>query len=194
MSAIASFPRLATKLGKAAYAELGRWMQDNVVAGNGIAIGRVGGRNTIGLDYFNLPPSNIYGAGIVRVQVTAIGEDYMECVHYDSINGGTGAAVNVAKPYLLQKAPFHAVQVSYPIAGGTQDITYTYDATYPEWKRLADDGADSETQVITPAYWTETAPPCLLHAVWWNMGQDDSSGNRIRFQDINSDARVWAQE
>jgi len=135
-----------------------------------------------------LPAIPNYSPKFARVD--AIAGDYLTCVWYDPITPQAGSTqFAVAKPYLLQQTPFDGATVTFP--GAVQNITYTYDAVNPEWKRSATDGVNTETQVVTPEYWTETDVPCIIRVVAGNTGVLDGSGNRIGWQAL-SDGRVWA--
>jgi hypothetical protein len=83
-------------------------------------------------------------------QIISVSEDYLVCKAFNVIAGTTsGDNFNVAKPYLLQQYPFNGESITY-IDGET--ITYTKDATDPEYKRNHNDGVTSADFVITPNY------------------------------------------
>ena len=83
-------------------------------------------------------------------QIISVSEDYLVCKAYNVIAGTTaGDNFNVAKPYLLQQYPFNGESITY-IDGET--ITYTKDATDPEYKRNHNNGTTSADFIITPNY------------------------------------------
>lgn len=75
-------------------------------------------------------------------------EDYLQCSFYDIATGlDRGNTVYVAKPFHLQQTPWDGVTVTY-IDG--EEITYTKDATNPEYLRNHDNGTDSADFAVTP--------------------------------------------
>lgn len=83
-------------------------------------------------------------------QIVSVKEDYLECNFYNPVSSTALGSINVAKPYLLQTAPFDGQTISY--IDGTS-ITYTKDATNPTWKRDHNDGSSNADHVITPNYY-----------------------------------------
>jgi len=76
--------------------------------------------------------------------------DYLVCRPYYPVDDSIDSTdVYVAKPYMLQQTPFDGYEVEYDNA---QTIEYAYD-TYR--RREADDGTNSEYQVMTPDYVTD---------------------------------------
>ena len=83
-------------------------------------------------------------------EIVSVQEDYLTCKNYGTVTGdSSGSNFLVAKPFLLQQTPFDGQTITY-IDG--DEITYTADATDPEYKRNHDDGSDSADFVITPNY------------------------------------------
>lgn len=91
----------------------------------------------------NVSPSSVY---FRMAEIQDIFEDYLDV---KMINGGVadGATFSVAKHYLMQQTPFDGQTVTY--ADGTS-ITYTADATDPEYKRNHNDGSENADFVVTP--------------------------------------------
>jgi hypothetical protein len=84
-------------------------------------------------------------------EVQSVGEDSLTCKNYSNVAGAdSGGSFTVAKPYLLQQYPFNGQTITY--IDGDQ-ITYTKDATDPEYKRNHDDGSSDADFVITPNYY-----------------------------------------
>ena len=71
--------------------------------------------------------------------------DHIVCKRYNGTEQ-SGEAVNIALPYLLRRTPFD---------GETRNgITYTYDEEQDPMEREADDGSETETQVVVPSFVT----------------------------------------
>lgn len=87
------------------------------------------------------------GTQIRKAQITALQEDYYECVFYNEQSATTGAVVNVAKP-LAHRASYYDGE-TFTYADG-DSIDYTKDSTNPEWKRQADPGAGNQDQELIP--------------------------------------------
>lgn len=84
-------------------------------------------------------------------EVQSIGEDSLTCKNYSSVAGAdSGSSFTVAKPFLLQQTPFNGQAITY-VDGDV--ITYTKDATNPEYKRNHNDGSSDADFVITPNYY-----------------------------------------
>jgi hypothetical protein len=96
----------------------------------------------------------------------------------------------VAKPWALQVSPFDGNTITY-IDG--EQITYTKDATDPEFKRNHSDGVDNADFIITPNYyigeWLTIArlpSPVVLPG--------GSSYTVLDWIDMNNAGRYWARE
>lgn len=84
-------------------------------------------------------------------QIESVSEDYLTCKQFDVRAGTTtGQSFAVAKPWLLMQSPFDGESVTY-IDGET--ITYTKDATDPEYKRNHNDGVTSADFIVTPNWY-----------------------------------------
>ena len=116
-----------------------------------------------------------------RFRVKSESNDYLVCRTWDGTTEGS-TDVLVAKPYLLQRTPFHGVAVTYPNA---QVITYTYAAAY---ERTADDTVDSETQIVTPRYFVDEEIIGIA-VPRGGTGVDDCD-----WMDLNTAGRHWAKE
>lgn len=90
-------------------------------------------------------------SNIVRMaQIVEVFEDYLEVTLWNPVAVSTkGASFYVAKPPLLQGNTWDGLTITY-VDG--EEITYTKDATDPEWKRNHDDGSTDADFVITPNY------------------------------------------
>jgi hypothetical protein len=86
---------------------------------------------------------------IKKAKITAVEEDYLECTFYSERTDTDLAAVKVAKSIDLRPSYYDGQVFSY-VNGDT--ITYTKDATNPEWKREADDGSTAVDQIPIPCF------------------------------------------
>lgn len=116
------------------------------------------------------------GGGLILCQISSIGSDYLVC---DSEIG----SINVARPHMLRYTGLHGVTVNYP---NGDSIEYTYDVTNPEWKRQADDGSTTITQILTPNYVSGE----YIHASVCTTGLEAAP----TYQDVNTCGRHWAEE
>ena len=121
-----------------------------------------------------------------RVRLQAIAEDYLTFKTWDGTSEGT-ETIYAAKPFALQKTAWNGIAIN--------GVTYTYAAS-PGVSRSANDGVDTETQLITPD----------LETPWgsWN-GQEftiiirhggtgiEYSGHPLIWQTLN-DGISWAAE
>lgn len=105
---------------------------------------------------------------IMALGITAIQADYLEC-----INAGE-AAINVARPWLLR-----ADTLSWN--------GFTYSKINAQ-TRVATLGADTETQVVVPAY--------VVGDIIWALNVQDGTGveDALAWMDLNFDARAWAEQ
>lgn len=123
------------------------------------------------------------------VQQMTMGTEYNDCLACTNYWGQT---VYVGKPYMLQATPFHGNTITY-LYPTSQDITYNYTDVCI---READDGVDTENQVITPCYY---AGELILAGtnIWgiYDTGFVDpttSNPKPIRWFDLNTCGRCWA--
>jgi len=104
--------------------------------------------------------------------------------HYDYLicSDGKDENILIAKPWHLRRAPFTST---------VDGIDYTW-STIGE--RDADDGSDSETQIITPSYIVGEELICLrIKGERITIYNDDASESiEIEWQEINSAGRCWA--
>ena len=125
------------------------------------------------------------GAGeSLTAQVVAAQNDYLECKIYDEVSATAGVTIFVAKPWMLRRTPFHGATITY-LNG--QSITYTY---VSQRERTANDGATSETQVMTPDYYVGEVIDVIEKRT--NVALPD--GSKATLQDRNTCGRFWAQE
>ena len=127
-----------------------------------------------------------------RFRVNSESGDYLTCRHYNpEANGGAGVEgskdVYVAKPYALRRVPFDGNTITYPNA---QAIDYTYAQDY---EREADDGVDTETQVMTPRYWVDEEI-LAVRGIAGVTGVADVGGVHVVWEDLNGCGRHWARD
>ena len=116
--------------------------------------------------------------GVAQFRYQSSIGDYWVCREYDGINEGT-LNILIAKPFLLRRS-----LTSY------NGITYTY---VNDFERTANDGANTETQVIVPAIVTGA----LIYASRSLRGTNVVSqppATPIEWLDINADARAFAKK
>ena len=87
--------------------------------------------------------------------------------------------ITVARPHLLRS---ETKTIAYP---NGDSIDYTADATNPERKRSADDGASTETQLVTPMYY-------IGETIYAMEAATDITD--VDYLDINVAGRQWAAE
>jgi hypothetical protein len=86
-----------------------------------------------------------------KVQITAVLEDYLECVLYNErTETAQTQVIYVAKQRRFRPSLYDGVSITY-LNGDV--ITYTKDATNPEWKRQADNGVTSVDQIPIPVWY-----------------------------------------
>jgi len=141
------------------------------------------------------PPRQVVGAAVAggrmtvrRFQVRQVKGDYLVCRTLDVSNNAGDDDIKVAKPYLLRRTPFD---------GETRNgISYTYSS---DTEREADDGDDTEDQVVVPSYVEhgddETGDEIYaIRAPTGGTGVVDSENNAVSWLDLNVDGRAWAQK
>lgn len=118
---------------------------------------------------------------IRRFRVVSVETDYLYCNTWDGVTQGD-VAVKVVLPYLLRRTPFD---------GYTRNgITYTYTS---DTEREADDGSDTETQVIVPSYVVDDEIYAVRN-VTGTSGVRDSDNVPVDWLDLNVDGRAWAKQ
>lgn len=147
----------------------------------------IAGITYVGQDFAQSSPHNIV---IARFRVKSLQNDYLVCRRYSPAVGTAvevAGTVNiyVAKPYELRRTPFDGKTITY----GSQIITYTYS---DECTRIATDGDDTETQVMTPLYFVD----CEILAVMNISGGTGLavSDVPVMWEDLNTAGRFWARE
>ena len=113
-----------------------------------------------------------------RFRIKSVQGDYLTCRTWNGVVEG-GNDVLVAKNYLLRN--------SIVSRGG---ISYTYTSTT---ERTANDGADTENQVVVPSYVVNDE----IFAIPFQKGgtgAENPSGGYVNYLDINSDGRAWAKK
>lgn len=121
---------------------------------------------------------------VAEALVKAIQNDILSCEFFDpTLGGSNGIVVNVAKPYLLRRTPFHGQTIFYP---NGQSISYSYTDAQT---RTATYGVDTETQMITPMYFINER----IRIVLCNTGLFDGSGEKVKWEDANTAGRHWTE-
>ena len=166
-------------------------VSEHIVAGQGIQIQRDGARTIVGLaggPVGRLVPSTGGGGTPIVTVLTAVRDDYMECQYWNIAASSGGAAVNIAKPDLLQTTFWDGKTVT-DIQGNA--YTYTYDSTYPHYRRgVVHANGLSETQIIAPMYSTGE----VILGVSSATGITSTTGaGAVAFVDINNAGRMWAR-
>ena len=127
------------------------------------------------------PPKN--ASQIKNAIINEVFEEYIDCNFYNERSAtDTGQQVFVAKPLQFRPSFYDGETISYP---NGDSISYTKDATNPEWKRQADDGTNEYDQYVIPA---------------WRVGevmriaQCESSVqvDNVYLQWVELESRVWA--
>jgi len=119
-------------------------------------------------------------------QITAIQDDYLECVYYDLTNDiASTRYAAVAKPWMLRVTPFDfGGSITYENGDVT---TYNYTNRY---MRTATTAGDDVTEYITPGYFIDDT----IRAIKTITGVTDGSGRRVPFEDVNAAGRQWQQD
>ncbi len=116
------------------------------------------------------PPTIPPSPGILAT-VTAIGTDSLTCT-------ANGSSETVAKPFLLQRTPFHDNSITFQDG---QNVGYSYSNPYT---RVATDSPDSETQVITPGWFIGD-----ILLVFYTL----TNISNVYWQDCNMAGRQWGR-
>jgi hypothetical protein len=120
----------------------------SVGAGSGLEKRTVSGSVAISQREGVAPPQ--FAVASKKVQITAVHEDYLDCVLYNErTETATAQVIYVAKQRRFRPSLYDGVSITY-INGDV--ITYTKDATNPEWKRQADNGV-SVDQIPIPCWY-----------------------------------------
>ena len=127
-------------------------------------------------------PGGSGASGVQQLKIVAQYDDYLACYPWDDVQGLGTTLVNVAKPWLLRRAPFDGTS-------GRNGITYAYSNAYT---RVATKGTSTETEVITPSY----QPNDVIYAVSGATGFNFSVtiggiATPMQAVDQNADGRTW---
>jgi len=118
---------------------------------------------------------------IKMFKVVSVEADYLICHSWDGTTEGT-TPITVALPYLLRRTPFDFLT--------RKNITYTYTTNI---EREADNGDDTETQVIVASY--EIGDIIYgSQGVLGGTGVIDTAGDSVSWLDLNIDGRYWAMK
>jgi hypothetical protein len=165
--------------------------------GQGIKIRAFGDRILIEATANQAPPSG--GSKIAQFQILEEKDDYLSCIRYPADPQASPEDIPVyavAKPYLLQRLPFHGFSTDY----GRASILYTYDddgvGTRTARVMTIDSEDDNmeetdvgtvEAQIITPPYFEGE----VILAVQMDTGLRDEEDKAISWADLNTGARCW---
>lgn len=162
---------------------------------DGLAVSEIGRHRII---RNNKHPANPFAISLFRVRVKEIKDDHLVCKLFipDAATGKQEDTpdIFVAKPFELRKTAFDTKTFTYP---NGQNITYTFASSVQD-ERTADDGTDTETQIMTPQYFVDTEIIAI-------RGIDGSTGVtitvtdvvepiRLEWEDINNAGRFWAKK
>lgn len=114
-----------------------------------------------------------------QVSVVSVEGDYLVCNPVTTEGVNTEVQKNIAKPYLLRRTPFDE--------GSRNGISYSYTS---DIARTADDGSETEDQVIVPAY--VAGDLLLVRSVTPNTMVTVGEVT-LKLIDMNNDGRAWAK-
>lgn len=122
-----------------------------------------------------------------RFRVHTVSEDYLVCHRIDRAGNVGSEDEYVAKPWMNRQTPFD---------GQTRNgITYTYSSVD---RRTADDGANTEIQVLNPSYVADFDEIIARRNMQGGTGVSiDLGGGRmldVEWEDTNETGRAWAKE
>lgn len=112
---------------------------------------------------------------VKRFRVKSIQGDYITCRTWDGTTEGANDVL-IAKPYQLRNSITSRNSISYSYTNTTE--------------RVANDGTDTETQVVVPSYVVDDEIFAIGKAP---TGVDDGT-DPITWLDLNLDARAWAKK
>lgn len=126
--------------------------------------------------------------------------DYLICQGWNPNAKGTSAqytpsafqTINVAKPSLLQKTPWHGKTESLIVGGVATPVTFTYSLV---GMRIATAGEVTEIQRITMDYFvgdTITAVEVRKNSAVDGCDTLTETGSRLTWVDLNFSGRCWA--
>lgn len=115
----------------------------------------------------------------MRVRNASDFADYLICRTWDGTTEGEND-IAVMRPWLLRRTPFHTLTRA--------GITYTYSGMN---RRVADDGSQTETQVIVPSYVVGDVIVAVRGVALFNY--TDVDGDAINWLQL-SDGRMWSEE
>ena len=169
-------------------------------AGTGMEVQQVGNRWVVSLSRERIIPS-----AIDRFKIVEIKKDHLRCNFHNATHeeeevtpAQNTTTIFIAKPFQLRKTPFDGETILYP---NTQSITYTYESDEFGRAREADDGTDTEDQVMTPDYFIgeEILAVFIETGLKTNATEDPPVGSspfveqRIFWEDLNNCGRFWAK-
>jgi len=125
---------------------------------------------------------------IIDVVVSEVKEDYLICYRYSEYADTTSSQIiYVAKQRRFRPSLYDGVTID-TIDGDS--VTYTKDATTPEWKREADNGT-AYTQRVIPCWYVDEV--ISIRAKKTNLYTDVADGEiSITWEEL--EPRIWAVE
>ncbi len=171
--------------------EMLRQTQQQIVAGTGIGINKIGDQVVISVLPLGMGTESINPF----VKVVDVYDDSILVAPFDPASSYTSAyQAKTYKPYALRRSPFDGSTITY--IDGTA-IAYTYSTGSDSYrKRTATNIATSQsiTEVITPDYYVGE----ILRIHLGNWGTTDPYSteieDRMRYEDMNIGAKAWAKE
>lgn len=115
-----------------------------------------------------------------QMSVVSVEGDYLVCNPVTANGVDVTVEKNIAKPYLLRRTPFDD--------SSRNGISYTYTS---DITRTADDGSETENQVIVPSY---VAGDLIFVSNVLPNTAVTVAGTELKLLDLNSDGRAWAEE
>jgi hypothetical protein len=144
---------------------------------------KLGKSVAISADKDTRPPQ--FASANKKVKITAIAEDYLECVLYNErTETEQEQVIYVAKQRRFRPSLYDGTTITY---SNGDVIEYTKDATNPEWKRQADNGSSTVDQIVIPCWYIGEVISCKQKATSVVTTPD---GYYVNWED--DEKRVWA--
>ena len=148
---------------------------------NGVLVSQIGDDQVFSYKPTHATANNF---PLFYMQVLSVSSDYLSCGVFNPDSGTTGDSFTVAKPYHLRQTPFDGNATTFD---NGDVISYVYTT---QRERVATKSGSDQTQVVTPDYFATEE----IIAFRWNVGINDSAGNRIWLTDMNLAQRGWCKE
>lgn len=107
--------------------------------------------------------------------------DYLKANPYDGAESNTDVEILIAKPYLLRQS-----------LASRNSLTFTYSSN----TRTADDGSETEDQVVVPSYVVGDVIYAMRNVQGGTSVNISINGidKKVVWLDLNIDGRAWAKE